>query len=95
MAPCRYVPPAEANGRQELSQPGIHGESIGARMIDFVPLTTARKVRLRCTTVLKGAPGSSARLSSFSVHRGDPPPHPDDTEVPPKSTVDSRQVRVN
>ena len=67
---------------------GIHGASIGARMIDFVPLTTARKVRLRCTAALEGAP-ASARLSSFSVHRGEPPPQPD-----PLQSADDARVRL-
>ena len=55
---------------------GIHGESIGARMIDFVPETTARKVRITCTRSVAGS-GSSAQLKSFSVHSGQPPVDPD------------------
>ena len=71
--------------------PGIHGSSIGARMIDFVPLTAARKVRLRCTGSLKGAP-ASARLLSFSVHRGDPPPQPDGNIITALKTTDEQVV---
>ena len=55
---------------------GVHGRSVGARMIDFVggaqrPVS-ARKVRLRCTSSI--APDGRARIRSFSAHRGHPPP---------------------
>ena len=68
---------------------GVHGESIGARMIDFVPLTTARKVRITCTSAIDGT-GSSAQLKSFSVHRGEPPrPQLDGNKVPTGETAAS------
>eukprot|EP00930_Biecheleria_cincta_P033991 TRINITY_DN23524_c0_g1_i1.p1 TRINITY_DN23524_c0_g1~~TRINITY_DN23524_c0_g1_i1.p1 ORF type:complete len:478 (-),score=57.43 TRINITY_DN23524_c0_g1_i1:170-1603(-) len=50
---------------------GIHGLSVGARMIDFVPETRSNKVRFRCTSSI-GSHGI-ARLHSFSVHKGQAP----------------------
>ena len=50
---------------------GVHGLSVGARMIDLLPETTARKVRFRCTGSM--AADDSAALRSFSVHRATPP----------------------
>jgi len=51
---------------------GVHGLSVGSRMIDFVPKTTASKIRFRCT---KGVTSDArARIGSLSVHYGMPPP---------------------
>jgi len=52
--------------------PGIHGASVGARLIDFVGTTTVSKVRFRCTAAL--TPDSTAVISSFSLHKGQRPP---------------------
>jgi hypothetical protein len=51
---------------------GVHGLSVGARMIDLLPSTTAAKVRFRCTGSL--APDGKASIKSFSVHQGEAPP---------------------
>ena len=48
---------------------GVHAQSVGARMIDFVPLTSASQVRFRLTSSM----ASPVYLRSFSAHRGDPP----------------------
>ena len=50
---------------------GIHGQSVGARMIDFVPETTTTKVRFRCTKSL--AADGTAIIKSFSAHYGTRP----------------------
>jgi hypothetical protein len=51
---------------------GIHGLSVGARLIDFVPKTTTSKIRFRCTASI--ATDGTARLRSFSAHDGEAPP---------------------
>jgi hypothetical protein len=48
---------------------GVHAQSVGARLIDFVPPTTASKLRFRVTAAM----ASPVYLRSFSAHRGDPP----------------------
>ena len=52
---------------------GVHGQSVGARVIDLVSATGAavRKVRLRCTASLDD---SGASIRSFSAHVAKPPP---------------------
>lgn len=52
-------------------QTGIRGQSVGRQMIDWVPSTTASKVRFRCT----GSMGQDglATVRSFSLHRGQRP----------------------
>ena len=51
---------------------GVHGQSVGARMIDLLPnKTTATKVRFRCLGSM--AADGSASLASFSAHLGDGP----------------------
>ena len=53
---------------------GVHGQSVGARMIDFLAgaggstSVAASKIRFRCTKSL--APDGSAAISSFSAHYG-------------------------
>eukprot|EP01043_Picozoa_sp_COSAG02_P015421 COSAG02_NODE_658_length_18775_cov_3.825712_10_plen_560_part_00 len=74
-----YDPSTEAGHfsgicNHSLPQPlagGIHGQSIGSRLIDFVPDTTARKVRFRCLKSL--AADEVAHIRSFSLHRGHAP----------------------
>ena len=55
---------------------GVHGQSVGARVIDMVGTLNnpvhARRVRFRCTSSL--APDGRASVRSFSLHRGGPPP---------------------
>ena len=50
---------------------GVHGLSIGARMIDLVPEASARRVRLRCTSSI--AADGRATIRSFSAHWATPP----------------------
>jgi hypothetical protein len=50
---------------------GVHGLSVGSRVLDFIPTTTAQKVRFRCTSSL--ASDGTAFIHSFSVHAGAPP----------------------
>ena len=45
---------------------GVHGMSVGSRVVDFVPATTARKLRFRCV----GAMATPVRLAGFSAHSG-------------------------
>lgn len=52
-------------------QGGVHGLSVGARVFDFVPETTASKIRFRCTSSL--ASDGAAYVRSLSVHSGGPP----------------------
>lgn len=59
------LPPKRTSGT------GVHGLSVGAQMIDFVPRTAARRVRFRCTASL--AEDGGALLKSFSVHKGERP----------------------
>jgi hypothetical protein len=54
---------------------GIHGESVGFKVIDFVTPTEVEKVRFRCLTAM--APGS-VKLTSFSAHKGPGPEGPMD-----------------
>ena len=53
-------------GEGSNSAIGVRGKSIGFKLIDWVPETTASKVRLRCTGSM--AADSSALISSFSLH---------------------------
>lgn len=53
---------------------GVHGQSVGARLIDQLPLTVTTKLRLRCTESL--AADGLAYIKSFSAHRGQPPGMP-------------------
>ena len=53
------LPPAPAAG-------GVHGQSVGARLFDFVGATVATKVRVRCTASLAG--DGVAYIRSLSVH---------------------------
>jgi hypothetical protein len=55
----------------ELGGGGIHGQSVGSRLIDFVPDTVASKIRLRCLKSL--APDGVAYVRSLSVHWSQPP----------------------
>lgn len=57
------TPPAELGG--------IHGQSVGSRLFDFVPETVASKIRLRCLKSL--APDHVAHIRSLSVHWSQPP----------------------
>jgi len=50
---------------------GVRGISVGARLIDFVPSTTASKVRFRCTSSM--ADDGTVHIRSFSVHKATPP----------------------
>lgn len=52
---------------------GVHGRSVGARVVDFVPVTAVAKVRFRCLTAM-GEGG--VRLAGFSAHRGAGPEGP-------------------
>ena len=54
------------SGPNNVAAEGVHGLSVGARIIDFVPPTRAKKVRFRCLS----AAGGNVYLSSFSVHSG-------------------------
>lgn len=49
----------------------MRGQSVGARLIDFVPATKAAKVRFRCTSSM--AADGAVYLKSFSVHHATPP----------------------
>jgi hypothetical protein len=49
---------------------GVHGFSVGPKIIDFVPLTHARKVRFRCMSSM--AKDGTAYLESFSLHKTTP-----------------------
>jgi hypothetical protein len=49
---------------------GVHGFSVGPRMIDFVPQTTARKIRFRCISAM--AKDTTAYLEQFSLHQVTP-----------------------
>lgn len=50
---------------------GVRGQSVGFNVIDWVPNTTASKVRFRCTSSM--AADGSATVASFSVHHGTRP----------------------
>ena len=51
---------------------GVHGLSVGPRMIDFFPANyTATGIRFRCTGSM--IPNAQARLQSFSAHYGERP----------------------
>merc|ERR1712232_253740 len=50
---------------------GVRGLSVGARLIDFVPSTTASKVRFRCTSSM--VEDDTVHIRSFSVHKATPP----------------------
>jgi alpha-L-fucosidase len=50
---------------------GIHGQSVGSRLIDFVPETVASKIRFRCLKSL--AVDGLAYVRSLSVHWSQPP----------------------
>jgi len=50
---------------------GIHGLSVGARLIDFVTPARSRKGRFRCTDSI--ASDGIAHIASFSVHSGQAP----------------------
>eukprot|EP00927_Polykrikos_kofoidii_P071409 TRINITY_DN67676_c0_g1_i1.p1 TRINITY_DN67676_c0_g1~~TRINITY_DN67676_c0_g1_i1.p1 ORF type:complete len:582 (+),score=62.48 TRINITY_DN67676_c0_g1_i1:75-1820(+) len=69
---CNHTLPVDnrACGGTPVLGLGVHGVSVGARMIDFVPETTATKLRFRCTSL---APDGIAFIKSFSVHAGEPP----------------------
>lgn len=69
---CNHTLPAEQTecGSTPVSGIGLHGASVGARMIDLVPETTATKLRFRCTSL---AADGVAYIKSFSVHAGQPP----------------------
>ena len=54
------------SGPNNVAAEGVHGLSVGARIIDFVPPTRAKKVRFRCLS----AAGGNVYLSSFSAHSG-------------------------
>ena len=57
---------------------GIHGRSVGARVVDFVPVTAAvAKVRFRCITAMGEG---DVRLAGFSAHRGAGPEGPTTTQ---------------
>ena len=57
---------------------GIHGRSVGARVVDFVPVTAAvAKVRFRCLTAMGEG---DVRLAGFSAHRGAGPEGPTTTQ---------------
>ena len=43
---------------------GVHGQSVGSRMIDFVPETVTNGVRVRCTAGMQ----QFATIRSLSVH---------------------------
>ena len=66
---CNHTLPG-TDGR--VGDIGIRGESIGFKVIDWVPVTTASKVRLRCTGSMQA--DASATILSFSLHHGVRPP---------------------
>lgn len=49
----------------------MHGQSVGSRMIDFVPATTTSQLRWRCLQAM--APSVNAHVRSFSAHFGHAP----------------------
>lgn len=49
---------------------GVHGMSVGAQLIDFVPETTTSKLRFRCTDSMGDG---QAFIKSFSAHYGSAP----------------------
>ena len=70
-----YAPVAQAGHvsgvcNQTLAPPsavgGVHGQSVGSRLLDFVGATVATKVRLRCTASLAG--DCVAYIRSLSLH---------------------------
>jgi alpha-L-fucosidase len=57
-----------AGGWAPLAGVGVHGETIGHRVVDvFAPVSACEKLRWRCTAAGAGA-GRTAHLSSFSAH---------------------------
>lgn len=66
------TPPRAETNMSCLVGTGVHGLSVGSRVIDFVPVTAATKVRFRCLASL----GGDVKLASFSAHRGAGPEGP-------------------
>lgn len=58
---------------------GVRGISVGARLIDFVPATTASKVRLRITSTMTS--DGAVNIRSFGVHKATPPQDEHDTSI--------------
>lgn len=54
----------------DTSNSGVHGQSVGAQLIDLVGHTISSKVRFRCTSAIGNG---SAYITSFSAHLGYPP----------------------
>lgn len=70
---CNHTLPSSQSecGGIPASGTGVHGHSVGARVIDFVSEMTSSKLRFRCLSSLVS--DGSAYLKSFSVHMGNPP----------------------
>lgn len=68
---CNHsLPTTSSCGGVPVYGVGVHGASIGSRMIDFLPSTTASKIRFHCKSAVGGG---SAYIKSLSIHKGDPP----------------------